>query len=129
MGVAPAIRRALLPLAVAISLAADGGSRARTSTASLGPGREQTSPTIRVAAGPVRVVHAFMGLARHGGTRLEGLDEQNRSVEYNWTGNGTYQVDVPGRYRHRALGAMVGNQRGTRIISRLTYEELPDTTR
>ena len=102
--------------------------RTRTSTASVASGGLKTSPTIRVRVGVVRVVHSVSGQARLRGTHLQGLDDHNRGVEYTWAENGEYRVEVSGRYRHSVLGAIVGNQRSTRLVSTVTYEELPDTT-
>jgi hypothetical protein len=84
---------------------------------------------IRLQAGDVRVVHVASGSVRLRGTQLQGVDDHNRDVSYAWSENGEYRVEVAGRYRHSVLGAVLGNQRGSRLVSRLTYEELRDTPR
>ena len=80
---------------------------------------------ISVQAGPVRLRHtAFNG--RLTATTLKGIDPANQHLEYRWTSDGTYEVEVSGRYEHRVLGAVIS---GGRVESRLTYRVLPDSLR
>lgn len=58
-----------------------------------------------------------------------GVEDHNRGLSHTWSENGQYRVEVGGRYRHSVSGAVVGDRRGNRLVSRLTYEELPDAAR
>lgn len=101
---------------------AGGEEDTTVSVAFLGSGGSAVSPVIRVAAGPVRLRHTVPSTARLRATVLEGLDEGNRHLRYEWDGDGSYTVAVSGRYRHSVLGSMVGGG-AQRLRSTLTYVE------
>lgn len=123
------MRTTLLLCVVALLGCASGGSgtggdRTETSIVSLRAGGSGPSPrTIEVEAGDVRLRHWVPSGARLRATVLEGLDEANRHLRYEWTMDGVYRVEVSGRYRHTVSGSIVGNDR---LTSTLTYTELPD---
>jgi len=86
-------------------------------------------PTIWVQAGVVRLVQSTSGSARLRGTSLVGRDSSTSKLVYNWTSDGEYTVEVSGKYQHKVLGAVVGNSMLSKVTSRLTYQELPDSAR
>jgi hypothetical protein len=98
----------------------------RTSIADIG-GRGAAIPNvIHVQAGAVRVVHSLRGGARLRATTLEGLDETNRHLTYEWTIDGEFTVEVSGRYRHSVTGSVLGSGR---LTSTLIYTPQPDDPR
>jgi len=102
----------------------DGPSR-RTSEASFGTGRSETSPIIGIEAGRVTLRHTVPSVARLRATTLEGVDPHNRFVTYSWERDGSYEVEVSGRYRHSVMGSIIGS--GVQHVrSILTYTPLPE---
>lgn len=121
--------RVSLGLAFCLVACATGGSDGvatgddtQTSVVSVGDGFPRI---IRVHSGTVRLTH-IVSNGRLRATILKGIDPANRHLEYRWERNGTYEVEVSGRYEHEVLGAVIS--RG-RIESRLTYRVLPDSVR
>ena len=96
------------------------GSDTRVSRVSLGEGFPRV---IRVEAGMVHLTHVESN-ARLRATTLKGLNPANLHLEYRWTRNGTFRVEVSGRYEHGVAGAVIS--RG-RLESHLTYRVLPDS--
>ena len=104
----------------------DSDGATRTSIADIG-GRGAAIPkVIHVQAGAVHVVHSIRGGARLRATTLEGLDETNRHLSYEWMRDGEFTVDVSGRYRHSVTGSVIG---GGRLTSTLIYTPQPDDPR
>ncbi len=92
-----------------------------TSRVWIGTGASNADATIRVSAGTVQVRHHVPPTAKLGGTLLEGIDDNNRHLRYSWQADGTYRVDVTGRYRHRVTGSITGTSPGVRLESELRY--------
>jgi hypothetical protein len=86
---------------------------------------DPTTRTIEVQAGSVQLRHTIPSGGRLRATTLEGLDDANRHLTYEWTADGVYSVAVSGRYRHSVSGSIAG--RG-RLTSTLDYTPLADTT-
>jgi hypothetical protein len=86
---------------------------------------DPTTRTIEVQAGSVQLRHVIPSGARLRATTLEGLDDANRHLQYEWTADGVYTVAVSGRYRHSVSGSIAG--RG-RLTSTLDYTPRADTT-
>lgn len=97
----------------------------RSSTASMSSQVDPTTRTIEVQAGSVQLRHVIPSGARLRATTLEGLDDANRHLQYEWTADGVYTVVVSGRYRHSVSGSIAG--RG-RLTSTLDYTPRADTT-
>lgn len=98
----------------------------RSSTVSMSTRVDPTSRIIEVQAGNVQLRHSIPSGSRLRATTLEGLDEANRQLKYEWTSDGAYSVAVSGRYRHSVSGSIVG---AGRLTSTITYTPLADTTR
>ncbi len=119
--------RASLLLVVSVFACATGSGNpatreddTRTSVVSTG---DAFPSFIGVQAGTVRLIH-MVSNGRLRATTLKGLDPANQHLEYRWTTDGAYEVEVSGRYEHTVLGAVVS---GGRIESRLVYRVLPDS--
>lgn len=97
----------------------------RSSTASMSARVDPTPRIIEVQAGSVELRHSIPSGARLRATTLEGLDDTNRQLEYQWTVDGVYTVAISGRYRHSVSGSIVG---GGRLTSTLVYTPLSDTS-
>jgi hypothetical protein len=97
----------------------------RSSTASMSTQVDPTTRTIEVQAGSIQLRHSIPSGARLRATTLEGLDDANRHLQYEWTADGLYSVAVSGRYRHSVSGSIAG--RG-RLTSTVVYTPVADTT-
>jgi len=119
----------ILPLSVIVFAGCATGHSGDTSVATttsvvdIGGGGVATPKVIRVQAGVVRVIHSIPSGARLRATTLEGLDEANRHLRYEWTRNGEFTVELSGRYQHSVAGSIVGSGR---LTSTLRYTSQPD---
>lgn len=119
-------RARFLAAAVLLGCAASGmgsSESSRTSMVSIGSQRRSPPRVIAVQAGPVQVRHSVPSGGRLRATLLEGVDDSNRTVRYEWTSDGTYTVSVSGRYRHTVTGSVAGS--GS-LTSTLRYTQLDD---
>lgn len=99
-----------------------GADLTRSSTVSMSTRVDPTTQIIEVQAGSVQLRHTIPSGGRLRATTLEGLDDANRHLKYEWTTDGIYPVTVSGRYRHSVSGSIAG---GGRLTSVLMYTPLP----